>query len=411
MEPEGYSKTYNRELYAGETINPDTIPFIDYWVEGELTDPTHWVWTGIPSDGKMPAYDIKVFGNEVGHQKTYYSVDYHSETPTTSQNKLGQILYKNDTSITPRMKSPTKSGHEFSDWYNLPAKMPSNNLTTYALWNAEPTYTVVFRVDGTQVGQTQTLAYDEIITLPANPTKTHYTFTGWSNIPSDLRMNRSNITADAQFTEVQQRSIEFYWNGGYDYRDNYTFYVGDPIVFPADPVWSGYTFMGWEPAYRYPAVSNGDPMPHYFFQMNAIWQDNTDYTLTYMMDGTSYTAQTYKAGDTIVMPTAPTKPGYRFVEWLNMPVSGKMPAKNLTVTASFDEATYTLTYMSEGSTYTVQYYKYDDSITLPDNPTKTHYHFTGWQDMPSTLKMPSNDLTVTAQFEEDPKYTVTYEYE
>ncbi len=58
------------------------------------------------------------------------------------------------------------------------------------------------------------------------------------------------------------------------------------------------------------------------------------YTVTYKVDGSVYTTQVYKEGDSIILPAAPEKPGYDFVGWEpNLP--GKMPNKDLVVNAVF----------------------------------------------------------------------------
>lgn len=121
-----------------------------------------------------------------------------------------------------------------------------------------------------------------------------------------------------------------------------------------------------------------------------------------------------KAGDPLIVPemTPRANPGYHFDGW-EMPVSQLMPNDDLTINGRIveDVPTYTLTYKVDGSTYETQRYVSGALITLPTAPTKAHHQFTGWLNMPQDMLMPSNNLTVTAQFTEDPKYTVTYEYE
>ena len=200
----------------------------------------------------------------------------------------------------------------------------------------------------------------------------------------------------------------------------YTFGVkpGDPIIVPEQTPkitqgipsirkYSDYLFTGWE----LPEVTI---MPNNDLTITGRFVLKESYTLTYMNEGSTYATQTYLVGDTITPPSSnPTKAHHAFSGWLNMPQDMLMPGNDLTVTAQFTEdPKYTLTYMSEGSTYTTQQYYDGDTITPPSsNPTKVHHQFTGWQNMPQDMLMPSNNLTVTAQFTEDPKYTVTYEYE
>lgn len=121
------------------------------------------------------------------------------------------------------------------------------------------------------------------------------------------------------------------------------------------------------------------------------------------MSKITFTTQEYYAGETIVPPaTTPTKSGYTFREWIGFPANMIMPAENITVTAVFDEdeVIYTITYVVDGTTYTTQSYNAGNTITPPADPTKKYYQFSEWSNMPQDMKMPANNLTVTAVFTE-----------
>lgn len=57
------------------------------------------------------------------------------------------------------------------------------------------------------------------------------------------------------------------------------------------------------------------------------------YTLTYIVDGEVYKTVSYDYGDTIIPEAEPTKEGYTFSGWSELPET--MPAHDVTVTASF----------------------------------------------------------------------------
>ena len=61
--------------------------------------------------------------------------------------------------------------------------------------------------------------------------------------------------------------------------------------------------------------------------------ENTQYTLTYMVDGEVYKTSQVAEGSTITPEPAPTKEGYEFSGWSTIPAT--MPAEDLTITGTF----------------------------------------------------------------------------
>ena len=127
------------------------------------------------------------------------------------------------------------------------------------------------------------------------------------------------------------------------------------------------------------------------------------YKLTYIVDGTVYKTVTYDYGATITPEAAPTKEGYTFSGWSEIPAT--MPAKDVTVTGTFSKGTYKLTYMVDGEVYKTVTYDYGATIKPEAAPTKEGYTFSGWNGIPAT--MPANDVTVTGTFTVN-KYKLTY---
>ena len=90
---------------------------------------------------------------------------------------------------------PTISGYHFDHWD------PSD--PTYVLATSDATYTAIYEQDAEQytirfldwdntVLKTQILTSSDLIAPPADPTRTDYTFTGWSpSLPADLHPTRS----------------------------------------------------------------------------------------------------------------------------------------------------------------------------------------------------------------------------
>ena len=128
------------------------------------------------------------------------------------------------------------------------------------------------------------------------------------------------------------------------------------------------------------------------------------YKLTYKVDGEEYKSFEIEYGTTITPPeTDPVKEGYTFSGWSEIPET--MPADDVTVTGTFTKGSYKLTYMVDGAVYKTVTYDYGTSITLESAPTKEGYTFSGWSETPQT--MPAEDVTVMGSFTIN-KYKLTY---
>ena len=95
---------------------------------------------------------------------------------------ISEYFVKQGTAITaPEM--PSREGHSFV-WTGLSETMPSNNLTvtgTYTVNN----YSVIYKVDG-EVYKTASIAYGtELVAIEA-PTKEGHIFSGWSELPKTM---------------------------------------------------------------------------------------------------------------------------------------------------------------------------------------------------------------------------------
>ena len=108
-----------------------------------------------------------------------------------------------------------------------------------------------------------------------------------------------------------------------------------------------------------------------------------EYTLTYKVDGKNYKSYNMKYGSKITPEAAPEKEGYTFSGWSEIPTT--MPAKDVTVNGSFTINKYKLKYMVDGVEYKTQEIEYGTKITPEAAPTKEGYSFSGWSDIPSTM--------------------------
>ncbi len=173
---------------------------------------------------------------------------------------------------------------------------------------------------------------------------------------------------------------------GEEYK-TYQLAENDAITPESAPTKEGYTFSGWS---EIPAT-----MPAKDLTVTGTFTINK-YKLTYKVDDTTYKTYEIEYGSSLTPESAPTKKGYTFSGWSEIPAT--MPAKDLTVTGTFIINKYKLTYKVDDTTYKTYEVEYGSSLTPEPAPTKDGYIFLGWSTIPAT--MPAENLTITGNFEE-----------
>ncbi len=278
--------------------------------------------------------------------------------------------------------APSKEGHTFSGWNNLPATMPNHNVEVTGSFTIN-SYTLTYKVDG-NVYKTLTVPYGSTITPEAAPTKEGYTFSGWSEIPKT--MPAKDVVVTGSFTINKYKLT--YMVDGVVYK-TYEINYASTITPEATPIKEGYTFSGW----------SGIPktMPAHDVVVTGSFSKG-QYVLTYIVDGQTYKSIRMDYGNTIVPETAPTKEGYTFSGWSEIPKT--MPAHDVVITGSFTINKYKLTYIVDGVVYKTYEINYGTAITPEAVPTKEGYTFSGWSEIPKT--MPAHDVTVTGSFSINP---------
>lgn len=110
--------------------------------------------------------------------------------------------------------------------------------------------------------------------------------------------------------------------------------------------------------------------------------------LIYMVDGLEYKTVTYAVGETIVPEPEPTKEGYTFSGWSDIPET--MPAHDVTVTGSFTVNKYKVTYMVNNVELKTEQLEYGATIIPPAKDNEGHEIM--WNSHPTT--MPAYDITI-----------------
>lgn len=142
----------------------------------------------------MPGDNLTVFAQ---WNQVLYTINFNSAGGTA----VAPIVAPFDTAIT-APANPTRTGYNFVGWTPaLPATMPDTNPTLTAQWSALPAVTISFNSNGGSTVAPISGAPGTTVTPPANPTRTGYTFGGWSPaLPGTFPS--ANMTVTAQWTII-----------------------------------------------------------------------------------------------------------------------------------------------------------------------------------------------------------------
>ena len=163
----------------------------------------------------------------------------------------------------------------------------------------------------------------------------------------------------------------------------------------------------------YARIDEGPSKPGYFTKKAPQY-----YTITYMVDDEEYASHYLKVGATITAEPKPTKEGYTFSGW-NEEIPKKMPAEDVIITGTFTVNKYKLTYKIDGEEYKTSEVEYGATITAEEEPTKEGYTFSGWSEIPETMPAEDvvitgtfsiNSYTITYKIDDEVFKTESVEY-
>lgn len=248
--------------------------------------------------------------------------------------------------------TPAREGWRFDGWYmdsglTTPvedSKMPAAAQTIYAKWT-QLAYTLTFDTQGGSAAPAaQSLKFKDKAARPAPPAKTGNSFTGWFDAPTggtEWSFDTSTMPSKDMTLYAQYLTIKYtvtFKYGGANIADRtISLDYGEKIAKPNDPAWAGHSFHGW-------MDENG-----------KAWNFAT----------------------------------------------GTMPAGDLTLTAVWNELTYTVRFVDwDGTLLESKTVRWNNSATPPaTGPLRTGYSFTGWSGNYSNV---TRDETVTATYVENP---------
>lgn len=308
--------------------------------------------------------------------------DYNGATPTRQGNAEYSYEFLDwDTNVTDDVISGTSA-------------VEGNIVYTAVFLEKKNKYTISFvDHDGTPL-KSEVLEYGSAIVKPANPTRTGYTFTGWSPAVA------TTVTGNADYTA--QYSINSYTLKFVGYTDFagtvkeeivHTVVYGASLPQPSEITREGYDFAGWDK--QIPST-----MPAEDVIITAQYKIKT-FTIRFVNEGgTELYSNKFAYGST---PTysgvTPTKAStdqydYVFAGWG-------------TIVSVTGEATYTAQYTQTVKSYTITWKNYDGSTIKIDRveygktptyngetPTRIGYSFAGWGSVVPVI----GDATYTAQY-------------
>lgn len=387
-----FSGKYN--IPYGATIAPDYLPESTPTKEGFVFD--HW--DGLPET--MPDEDLYIEAVFVSATGSNYTLTYMVDGA-----QYGEVVeLEAGATITPPA-DPTKEGFNFAGWDNLPETMPAENLTVNAQFTRNLT-----------IGENETVIWDGTPAIVHGTEENLFIKNTNSWVSSTDQGGILRIYAD-----INNPSNWKLWTGGGNW-DHPTF-----VNVPNADLRESSTFTGYNATkvcfeFEFNDVtkqnllnhitSDGTAMSISFWGL-TIYKVTYEppvivpkHTLTFMMDDQQTVIETMQVAEGAEIPaiTPPTKTGYVFSSWANMPLSGNMPKSDLTLVAVFTEATYTLTFKIGDEVYgEPTQLAYGATITAPtDVPERTGYTFSGWQNVPET--MPAQDLTIIGYYTKEKTY-------
>ena len=320
------------------------------------------------------------------------------------------------------LQTPSHKGYRFDGWYTNAEKTAkaeatytiAENLTFYAKWVQQGT--VKFTSAQSEHADV-TVDLGTEIDIPT-PTKEKFDFDGWF-IGETKVSGKYVVTKDvelvAKWTALYNVTFETAGGSPVDSLENVR--AGTKITLD-EAKWDGYEFEWWA-AEGKTFVNGAEYTVNSDVIFVAKWAGLC--TVVYNTDGgSSVESKTVHAMETIQMPAAPTKDGYRFLGWYTTDENNLMqPYDVFNVTDSVTiNAKWVARYKyhfdnNDGNAYDVAYTIVDENteITIELEPTRDGYVFKGWSDGETTYAVGAKytikkDTVFTAEW----KQLFTYEY-
>lgn len=349
-----------------------------------------------------------------------FAINYVLDGGTNSENNPNEYVPEK---LPLLLENPNKSGYKFVGWYdneNFTGESITEisagtmgDVTLYAKWNALD-YRISYELNGGTNAENPD-GYD-VSDLPVSlhaPSRTGYIFKGWymgeNRVLAITVGTTGNVVVSAKWEPITY-TIDFNTNGGLPTLSSIDYTIESDSFTLQEITKVGYTFDGWyNGETKVTEITTGT-----YGNMTLVAKWTADlYTISYdLADGVNSpenpTSYTIESG--LITLKDPTRVGYTFVGWYNgeqlVTTIDSNTLENISLTAKWTVNSYKLTFDVDGN-LTEKTFKYGESITAIENPTKVGHTFVGWsEELPET--MPANDITVEAKWAIN-SYDITYD--
>ena len=329
--------------------------------------------------------------------------------------------YKYDDEITP-LDAPVRDGYTFSGWGEIPTHMPGKDVKVEGIFTSNEVKEggVIYHVLNEQaavIGNDNAAGEVKIAASVTFNEKevpvtdiVDFSFKGNAEItsvviPESVRKigdeafagckNLVTIELGKSVNQIEPRAF-----AGIDKLTDVICYAED-IVPDADRTAFENSYIEDYVTLHVPAGSldkykAAAPWKN-FKEIVAIEGTETEpakYTLIYQVDGETYQKYELEEGAEITALEEPTKEGYTFSGWDNVPET--MPAEDVTIKGTFTVNKYLLIYMVDDEIYKKYDVEYGSEITAEKEPEKEGYTFSGWGTIPEN--MPAKDVIIKGTF-------------
>lgn len=263
--------------------------------------------------------------------------------------------------------------------------------------------------------------FDTEIPVPAAPTAEDipgYNFLAWEpDVQSGIVMDSTEGKIFVAVLEPKDITVTFDPNGGECDVESETVTYGEEIGKLPGVEKEGFELLGWYTPDNELAGMPGEPyeVPASNITLTAKWKGET-HKITFVDTDDSVIGEIAAETDAdVFVPenlVEPKKDGYKFAGW-DKEIPKKMPAKDMTIKASWNEL-YDVTYKNEdGSVFEafINAGVAGDDMPVPENkPSKEGFYFNGWVDANGNevTEIPEGNVDLYPDFKENPKYTITY---
>jgi uncharacterized repeat protein (TIGR02543 family) len=375
----------------------------------------HTGWNAYPTE--MPAHDVTIVAT--WEELPRYDISFES-----NGGSLVDAFWVYQGETIPQPENPTRLGYVFDGWYLEDSEETfifdevevNEDFNLYAHWSP---VLVDYHVDiyleslsGSyelyesllEEGLTESIADASIPDIE-----------GFSeNISHPNRMISGEVLPDGSLTlslyySRNTYTISFEANANLSIQ-SITGQYEEPVDEPANPIRTGYTFIGWYEDQNLTTPYIFQTIPSSNITVYAKWQGNPSTLYFDALGGLAVNPIIAPVGDPIVEPSS-TKEGYvldgwyeeeslitLFDEWL-------MPYGGITLYAKWTPEMYVISFEENGgNTVDNITAPYLSMVSAPSNPTKTDYLFMGWFEdelltTPYTFTtMPLNGITLYAKW-------------